>query len=167
MSFNGLGRTSARAGGMQGTVLAICGALLIAIVGAVFWGVIALLLHVQLSLISVLIGAGVGAVVARYRPGHMPTIIAGAVLAVSGCALGELAGIVFAYLNANIPIGVTFSHFNLILREFPHEVGGLGILFWSIAACAAIWVPARSQRAGATPVPVQPSADDVQHADNS
>jgi hypothetical protein len=167
VSFYGLGRTSARAGGVQGTALAIGGALLIAIAGAIFWGLIALLLHMQLSLISVLIGAGVGAVVARYRPGHMPTIIAGAVLAVGGCALGELAGIVFAYLNANIPPGVTFSHFNLVMREFPHEVGGLGILFWAIAACAAIWVPAHSHRAVATRAPVQPTADDVQHADNS
>src|SRR5215813_13991046 len=69
----------------QSTLAALGLAAATAIVGAVLWGLVALVLHRQLLLLSLLIGAGVGVVVARYRPGHLPSIVTGAVIAVVGC----------------------------------------------------------------------------------
>jgi hypothetical protein len=143
----GLSRMSARPAGRQSTLAAIGLALLAAITGAVLWGLVALLIHRQLSLIGLLIGGGVGFAVARYRPGHLPTIVAGAVIAVAGCALGTLLAIVFSLLNARVSLGWIGSHLNLIWHGYPSAVGGaLGVLFWLIAAFAAVRVPLQSAK---------------------
>jgi hypothetical protein len=68
------------------TALALAAAA--ALAGAALWGLAALVFHRQLSLVGLLIGLGAGLAVARYRPGHLPTIVAGAVITVVGCALG-------------------------------------------------------------------------------
>jgi hypothetical protein len=117
-----------------------------AIVGAAAWGLVALLIHRQLSLLSLLIGAAVGVAVARYRPGHLPTIVAGAVIAVAGCALGTLLAIVFALLDAQVNGGTIVAHANVVARAYPGAVGWLGLLFWVLAAYPAVRVPLRAAR---------------------
>jgi hypothetical protein len=129
----------------QSTLVALGLALLAAVTGAVLWGLVALLIHRQLSLLGLLIGAGVGFAVARYRPGHLPTIVAGAVIAVAGSALGTFLAIVFSLLNASVSLGRISSHLSVIWHGYPSAVGWLGLLFWLIAAFAAVWVPLRNQ----------------------
>jgi len=117
-----------------------------AIVGAAAWGLIALLVHRQLSLLSLLIGTAVGVAVARYRPGHLPTIVAGAVIAVAGCALGTLVAIVFTLLDARVGAGAIVAHANVVVRAYPGAVGWLGLLFWVLAAYPAVRLPLRAAR---------------------
>jgi len=155
----GLSRMSARPGGRRSTLAALGLALLAAIAGAVLWGLAALLIHRQLSLLGLLIGASVGFAVARYRPGHVPTIVAGAVIAVAGCALGTFLAIVFSLLNAHAGVGWITSHLSLIWHGYPSAVGRLGLLFWLIAAFAAVRVPLQSRRVAARQGQLAPPAD--------
>ena len=145
----GLSRMSARPSGNQSTLAALGLAAAAAVAGAVLWGLVALVFHRQLSLLGLLIGAGVGFAVARYRPGHLPTVVAGAVIAVAGCALGTFLAIVFALLNDHVPIGTIVSHLNIVFHGYPSAVGGIGLFFWLIAALAAVRVPMQSQRVAA------------------
>jgi hypothetical protein len=144
----GVSRMSSPPAGRTSTLLALGLAIAAAVAGAVLWGLVALLIHRQLSLIGLLIGLGAGSAVARYRPGHRPTIVAGAVIAVVGCALGTFLAIVFTLLDEQVTLSTILSNLNVILRGYPSAVGGLGLLFWLIAAYAAIRVPLRTQRAG-------------------
>jgi len=145
----GLSRMSARPAARQNTLAALSLALAVAIAGAVLWGVAALVFHRQLSLLGLFIGAGVGVAVARYRPAHPPTIAAGAVIAIAGCALGTFLTMIFILLHAQVSLGTIAGHLNLVFRNYPNEVGGVGPVFWLIAALAAIRVPLSSQRAAA------------------
>jgi hypothetical protein len=120
-----------------------------AIAGAAVWGFVTLIVHQQLSLLSLLIGAAVGVAVARYRPGHLPTIVAGALIAVAGCALGTLMAIVFSLLDANVSAGAIIAHANVVARAYPAAVGWLGLLFWLLACCPAVSVPLRAARRSA------------------
>jgi hypothetical protein len=147
----GVSRMSSRPAGKASTFLALALALAAALAGAVLWGLVALIIHRQLSLIGLLIGFGAGSAVARYRPGHRPTIVAGAVIAVAGCALGTFLSIIFTLLDEQVSVSTIFSNLSIILRNYPSAVGGLGLLFWLIAAYAAVRVPLRSQRGAAEP----------------
>ena len=117
-----------------------------AIVGALAWGLVALIIHRQLSLLSLLIGVGAGVAVARYRPGHLPSVVAGAVIAVAGCALGTLLAIVFSLLDAQVSMSAIVAHANVVASAYPRAVGWLGLLFWLIAAVTAVNIPLRSGR---------------------
>jgi hypothetical protein len=151
MIFAGLSRVRV-ATGTQSTLAALAAAVGVAIAGAVLWGLVALLIHRQLSLLGLLIGAGVGSMVARYRAGHLPTIIAGAVIAVAGCALGTLLGVVFTLLKAHVTISQILAHFSLVARSLsPGNLGLLGVLFYAVAAYAAIRVPLTGQRRAGRP----------------
>ena len=154
----GVSRMSFRPAGKESTLLALGLAVAAAVAGAVLWGLVALVIHRQLSLIGLLIGLGAGSSVARYRPGHRPTIIAGAVIAVAGCALGTFLAIVFTLLDSQVSLATIMSNLDIILGEYPSAVGALGLLFWLIAAYAAIRVPLRSQRAAASPPPMTDTA---------
>jgi hypothetical protein len=147
--IQGVSRMAARPAGRASTVLALGLALASAVAGAVLWGLVALMIHRQLSLIGLLIGLGAGSAVARYRPGHRPTLIAGAVIAVGGCALGTFLAIVFTLLDSQVSLSTIVSNLSIILHGYPSAVGSIGLLFWLIAAYAAIRVPLRSQRAAA------------------
>lgn len=151
MMIYGVSRMPSRPAGKASTLLALGLAIAAAVAGAVLWGLVALLIHRQLSLIGLLIGLGAGSAVARYRPGHRPTVVAGAVIAVAGCALGTFLAIVFTLLDAQVRLSTIVSNLNVILRGYPSAVGGLGLLFWLIAAYAAVRIPLRSQRAAAGP----------------
>ncbi len=162
--IQGVSRMTSRPAGRASTVLALGLAVAAAVAGAVLWGLVALVIHRQLSLIGLLIGLGAGAAVARYRPGHRPTLIAGAVIAVGGCALGTFLAIVFTLLDSQVSLSTIVSNLSIILHGYPGAVGDIGLLFWLIAAYAAIRVPLRSQRAAAAlpagasgPAPADPS----------
>jgi hypothetical protein len=144
----------ARPGRRQSTLAAVGGAAGVAIAGAVVWGLVALATHKQLSLIGLAIGLGIGALVTRFRPGHRPTIIAGAVIAVAGCALGTLLGQIFLLLSAQWSPGDIFGHLNLVARAYPTNVGWLGVLFYALAAYGAVRVPLRATRRSRQPAPV-------------
>jgi hypothetical protein len=133
-------------GRWRSALAAVAAAIGVAIAGAVIWGLVALLIHKQLSLLGLAIGLGVGAVIARYRPGNLPIIIAGAVIAVAGCALGTLLAQVFLLLNQQIGLSVILSHLGALFHDYPRNVGLLGLLFYALAAYGAIRVPLRSRR---------------------
>jgi hypothetical protein len=128
----------------QSTLAALSLAAGAAVVGAAVWGLVALVIHRQLSLLSVLIGIAVGVAVTRYRPGHLPSIVAGAVIAVAGCALGTLLAIVFSLLDAQVSAHTIISKANVVARAYPSAVGWLGLLFWLLAAYPAIRLPLRA-----------------------
>jgi hypothetical protein len=136
----------ARPGGRPSTPAALGGAAAVAIAGALVWGLVALLTHKQLSIIGIVIGLGVGAVVTRFRPGNRSVIVAGAVIAVAGCALGTLLGQTFLLLSAQWSLGDVFAHLNLVARAYPSNVGWLGVLFYALAAYGAVRVPLRASR---------------------
>jgi hypothetical protein len=142
----GISRLSARPAGRQSTLAALGLALAAAVAGAILWGLVALVLHRQLSLLGLLIGLGVGVAVARYRPGHLPTIVTGAVIALAGCALGTFLAIVFSLLSDQVSVATVVRNLTVVLHGLPSAVGVLGLVFWLIAASAAIVVPLRSQR---------------------
>jgi hypothetical protein len=132
------------------TLVALTASAGIALTGAVLWGLVAMLFKTQLSLFGLLIGAGVGASVARYRGPHWPTIAAGAVIAVIGCALGTLLGLVFVALDSGASLSFILRHLSGpsgLLRYYPSSVGVLGLLFWVIAAAAAVTIPLRGRSA--------------------
>jgi hypothetical protein len=140
--------------------IAVSLAIAVALAGAVAWGLVAILINLQLSLFGLLIGAGVGAVVAKYRPGHRPTIIAGAVIAVAGCALGTYLTMVFQELKDSAPLSYVLGHLGGgpygLLHYYPHQVGWLGLLFWAVAAYAAIRIPLQRQRSTASAAALTP-----------
>jgi hypothetical protein len=163
MLFAGLARVRVRPDGRQSALLALGSAAGAALAGAVVWGLIALLVHRQLSLIGLAIGLAVGALVARFRPGHRPTIAAGAVVAVAGCALGTLLGQVFLLLSAQVSLPVIMSHLNLVLRAYPRNVGALGVGCYLIAGYAAVRVPLRGR--GLAPGAGAPAAEPAPESD--
>jgi hypothetical protein len=108
------------------------------------------LFKTQLSLLGLLIGAGIGAVVTRYRGAHWPTVAAGAVIAVAGCALGTLLGLVFVAVDSGASLSFVLQHLrgpSGLLRYYPGSVGILGLLFWVIAAAVAVLIPLRARPA--------------------
>ena len=144
----GISRLSSRPAGRQSSLVALGLAVATALVGAILWGLVALLVHRQLSLLGLLIGGGVGLAVARYRPGHLPTIVAGAVIAVAGCALGTFLAIVFSLLHEQVSLATVLGNLSVVAKGYPSAVGVLGLVFWLIAAFAAVQVPLRAQRQG-------------------
>jgi hypothetical protein len=158
----GAGQSGARPDGALGTVLAVAASVGIAIVGAALWGLVAMLFKTQLSLFGLLIGGGVGLAVARYRRSHWPTVVAGAIIAVAGCALGTLLGLIFVLLDAGFSLPFVLGHLggpSGVLHYFPSSVGVLGLVFWAIAAFAAVWIPRRGLSLSA------PAKDSAQPAD--
>jgi hypothetical protein len=73
-------------------------------------------------------------------------IVAGAVIAVAGCALGTLLGQIFLLLSAQWSLSDIFAHLNLVARAYPSNVGWLGVLFYALAAYGAVRVPVRASR---------------------
>jgi hypothetical protein len=157
--FRGFTQAGARSASRQNAIIAVSLAVAVALAGAVVWGLAAMLINLQLSLFGLLIGAAVGVVVARYRAGHRPTIIAGAVIAVAGCALGVLLGMIFQLLHHHVPLSYILGHLGGpggLLHYYPSQVGLLGLLFWAVAACAAIRIPGQIQRQAAGPAAMTP-----------
>ena len=173
MLLRGISRAGARPASRQNALIAVGLSVAVALAGAVLWGLIAVLVKLQLALIGLLIGAGIGLVVARYRAGHRPTMIAGAVIAVAGCALGTFLGMVFQAMNAHFPLSFILGHLggpHGLLHYYPANVGILGLFFWAVAAYAAVRIPLQSQRLAAsqaaqTPVWGQTPAAAVQTGD--
>jgi len=142
---------AARPAGRPSTLVALALAVAAALAGAVLWGLAALVFHRQLALIGLPIGLGAGFAVARYRPGHRAAIVAGAVIAVAGCALGTFLAVVFALLDAGVGPSTITGHLGTVLRGYPGAVGWLGLLFWVMTAYVAVRVPLRGKRTGGGP----------------
>jgi hypothetical protein len=144
----------------RSTLAALMAALGVAAGGALAWGLLALAVHRQLLLLALAIGAGVGLMIARYRAGHLPTIIAGAVLAELGCAAGTLLGQVLRLLGQHVSLSVITSHFGAVLRAFPANVGWFGLLFYAVACVAAIRLPLQAARPAPATAGTEPPAQD-------
>jgi hypothetical protein len=114
--------------------LALAGGTGAAIAGSVVWALIAYLTKHQFSLIAVLVGIAVGFAVSRSRRGDPAAAVAGAVLALLGCALGTFLALIFARVRDGAGLAAVLGHLTLIAHEYPGSVGALGILFWVIAA---------------------------------
>jgi hypothetical protein len=155
MIFYTMRRLRMSPAGRQSSAIALGLAAAVALVGAVVWGLVEYLIHYQLSLLGVAIGAGIGAVVAKYRPGHWPTIIGGAMLAVLSCAFGTFLAVIFGLLNLGFSMSTILGHLNGVIRAYPHAINGIGVLFWAVAAFVAIRIPVQShtlnRRASAAP----------------
>jgi hypothetical protein len=137
-------------GRVRSTLLTLGLAIGLALAGAVAWGLVALLASLQLPVVGLLIGLGVGAVVARYRPGHRPTVAAGGLVAIAGCALGPFLTIIFVALDDRVPLSTILGHLGIIFRAYPSAVGWEGLLFSATAVAAALWLPLRRPVRAAT-----------------
>lgn len=116
--------------------MAVLAGLVVAIACAVVWGVIAYATKYQLSIMAILVGLAVGTVMARIGRVRTPAFgVASAVLAVFGCALGSLVAEILVINRADgAPISLILAHLGDVFRVYPRGVGGLGFLFWVIAA---------------------------------
>jgi hypothetical protein len=163
MIFYSLRRLRANPAEQQSTAMALGLAVAVALGGAVVWGLIEYLIHYQLSLLGIAIGAGIGFSVAKHRPGYWPVIIAGAVLAVLSCALGTFLAVVFEFMNLGASLSSILGHLNIVFSAYPHAINGFDVFFWALAAFAAIRIPIQSHvmnrraAAGGFPPPAAPS----------
>jgi len=115
--------------------MAVLAGAAVAIVGALIWGVIAYSTKYQFSIMAVLVGLGVGTVMARVSGvRNMALGVASAVLAVGGCALGSLVAEILILERHGAPMSLILAHLNIVFRLYPSAVGGLGFLFWAFAA---------------------------------
>ncbi|HEX7993277.1 MAG TPA: hypothetical protein VF506_05095, partial [Streptosporangiaceae bacterium] len=115
--------------------LAVLAGLVVAIACAVVWGVIAYTTKYQFSIMAILVGLAVGTVMARIGRVRTPAFgVVSGLLAVFGCALGSLVAEVLVVNRLGAPMSWIFAHPNLVFQNYPHEVGGLGFLFWVFAA---------------------------------
>jgi len=133
MTVSGAGGPGQRPGSPGMAVLAGFG---VAVAGAVVWGLVAYVTKYQLGLLAVVLGYGVGAAVFRAggRDKNTGLAVASAALAVFGCALGSLLAEIMILRGHGIPLGLIMSHLDVVLQEYPSAVGGLGLVFWVIAA---------------------------------
>jgi hypothetical protein len=133
MAVSGMGAEGQPQGSPGMAVLAGLG---VAVAGSVVWGLVAYVTKYQLSLLAIVLGFAVGAAVFRAggRVRNTGLAVAGAVLAVFGCALGSLVAEIMILRGQGIPLGLIMSHLDVVLREYPSAVGGLGLFFWVIAA---------------------------------
>jgi len=145
----------------------------VAIAGALIWGVIAYSTKYQFSIMAVLIGFAVGTVMARVGGARSPALgVASAVLAVGGCALGSLVAEILVLLRHGLPMTEILAHLNVVFRFYPTAVGGLGFVFWAIAALYGYRIAMgmsmrwgfgrRRMRGPRGPVPGQPYGTPVQ-----
>jgi hypothetical protein len=144
--------------------VAVLAGAVVAIVGALIWGVIAYSTKYQFSIMAVLIGFAVGTVMARLGGPRRPALgVAAAVIAVGGCALGSLVAEMLILLRHGLPMS---ENLNLIFRFYPSAVGGLGFLFWAFAALygyrIAMGMPGFRRRGRRGPVRSQPYGTPVQ-----
>ena len=115
--------------------MAVLAGAAVATVGALIWGVIAYSTKYQFSIMAVLVGLGVGTVMARVSGvRNMALGVASAVLAVGGCALGSLVAEILILERHGAPMSLILAHLNFVFRLYPRAVGGLGFLFWALAA---------------------------------
>jgi hypothetical protein len=128
--------------------LAVAAGVGAAVAGAVIWGLAAFLTRYQLSLLGLLMGLGVGTVVALVRPGDRSLAVLAAVVSVAGCALGSLVAEVMIAVSDKVPLAVLLSHFGQIAGAYPATVGAFGLLFWALAAWAGYRTVARPGRWG-------------------
>jgi len=133
MALSGMGAEGQPQGSPGMAVLAGLG---VAVAGSVVWGLVAYVAKYQFSLLAIVLGFAVGAAVFRVggRIRSTGLAVAGAVLAVFGCALGSLVAEIMILRGHGIPLGLIMSHLDVVLQEYPSSVGGLGLLFWAIAA---------------------------------
>jgi hypothetical protein len=135
-----------------------------AVVGSIIWAVVAYLTKHQLSLVAILVGGMVGFTISRIRPGSAAAAAAGALLTLFGCALGTFLALIFVTVRDGAHLGTVLGHLSVIAHAYPRSVGGLGIVFWLIAAVIAFanTVGLRHDRqrpvAPGTPVPMSAAA---------
>lgn len=136
----------ARSGDLLGGVLA---GLIAAALGAALWAVVVAVTHVELGIIAVFVGYGVGWAVHRFGPGPSINL---AVIAAVLAALGILAGFVLAGLllvGHGRGMGV-FDVYSAVI-DWPGfinaSVGGVGWLFLAIGAFGAFRLVAQRRRA--------------------
>jgi hypothetical protein len=115
--------------------MAVLAGLVVAIACALVWGVIAYSTKYQFSIMAILVGLAVGAVIARVGRVRTPAFgVASAVLAVFGCALGSFVAEILVLNRHGVPLSEILSQLNVVFHFYPSSVGGLGFLFWVFAA---------------------------------
>jgi hypothetical protein len=115
--------------------MAVLAGLVVAIACALIWGVISYATKYEFSIMAILVGLAVGSVMARIGRMRTPAFgVASALLAVFGCALGSLVAEILVINRHGEPLSWILAHLNLVFQVYPHAVGGLGFLFWALAA---------------------------------
>jgi hypothetical protein len=163
MAASGMDTQAQPPGRLGQAVLAGIG---VAVAGALVWGLIAYLTKHQFSLMALLIGFAVATVVVRVAGGtRSPGLgVICAVLAVFGCALGSFVAEILVLLGHGVPASLIMANLNLVLKDYPSAVGGLGFVFWVFGALygyrIAMGAPAWGRRAAR---PGLPQADGQQY----
>jgi hypothetical protein len=138
-----------------GDVLAVLAGFAAAVAGAFLWGLIVYSIKHQFSIAAILMGVLVGMAIGAFRPRSMAAPVAGAILAVFGCAFGDFLALIFVAVGrAGLPLGYVLGHLSVLLDVYPHTVGVLGFVFWAIAAFVGFRITmTRMQRPSVTPPP--------------
>jgi hypothetical protein len=126
-------QTSSAVGRRRSMGLAVFAGLGAAVAGSIIWAAIAYLTRHEYSLVAILVGSMVGYTISRVRPGSAAAAVAGAALALLGCALGTFLALIFVAARAAGAVGTVLGHLNVIVHAYPHSVGGLGLVFWLMA----------------------------------
>lgn len=119
-----------------------------ALVGAVAWGLITYLTKHQYSVLAVVLGLAVGAIIARLGPGDMTAAVGSAVIALFGAVLGTILATVFFLMHEGIGLGTVLAHFGTVLSITRKSEDFLGYLFLALAAFFGFRVPMQVARRG-------------------
>ena len=121
----------------QNLPLAIAGGLSVAIAGAIAWALIAVVTKMELGIVAVAVGYGVGRTIRELGRGVDPLFgYVGAACALFGCLLGNLLGAIAFYAEARgIPFMDVLLGFDVALwsRLFGVTFQAMDLLFYGIA----------------------------------
>jgi hypothetical protein len=108
-----------------------------AVAGSIIWAIVAYLTKHQYSLVAILVGGMVGFTVGRIRPGNAAAAAAGALMALVGCALGTFLALISVAVGDGAHLGTVLGNLSVITHAYPRSVGGMGVVFWLLAAAIA------------------------------
>ena len=139
--------------------LGLLAAIVAAVVGGIIWAVITVTSDYRIGVVAVGIGVLVGLAIDRFGGGDRRLPIAGAVIALLGCLLGDL--IADAHIigkQAQIGTFAMFGHPHLLWLYYKHAFRAFDAVFYAIAAYEAYQFARRGIRraqagAAASPAP--------------
>jgi len=124
----------------QSLTRAIWSGLIIGVIGAFIWGLITVALNMQIGIMGIALGALVGITIRFFGKGMNPSFgIAGAIIAVASCFLGNffsIIGYISNYENLGFLETILLFDYTQLIPVMTESFGLMDILFYLIAASA-------------------------------
>ena len=113
----------------------LAAAIAAAVIGAIAWAVITVISDYKIGLVAVGIGVLVGLAIERFGGGDPRLPVAGAILALFGCVLGDLFIAAHAWAKLrDVGIFDEFQRPHEVWTAYTHAFGALYWVFYAIAA---------------------------------